>query len=478
MTTPIVPVAIAEPLELRPDPSDLDTWPTRMAETHRWMREEASPGMQLLGTSAYANATAALEAATAALAAANYVGAWSGLTGALALGSVVSHGGKLWLLLVNLADVTLSEPLTSNADWMDLLSAASHSYSNSSSGMAASTVQAAIDELAGSQNNDSYLINGEMTSASRGTSFAAVVDGQPTIDLWKVGKSNAAALTVSRVQSWEHPIIQIDSREFVDAMRVEVTTADATISAGDVQLMCQRIVGRRARSLVSDLRGFTIGFWFRSNKTGVHCVAFRNGGYALSYVAEFTVSVSGVWKFYTVTVPAPAPTGTSFGAGWDFQGGIGLEVAFTLASGTTYQTTAGAWQAGSYLSTASQVNVLDTIGNYIEVTGVRLYRGLVAKAYGYEDQAVTKEKVREWVRAGVQVYQAGLTGNTILNGIGVPLDPPMASTPTASAVTDLSSGAIGARTVLLSPVRFLIQATGNASAAYTINYTATLSCEL
>ncbi|MCB4365398.1 hypothetical protein KIH07_16770 [Hydrogenophaga taeniospiralis] len=478
MTTPIAPVAIADPLELLPDPSDLDTWPVRMAEMHRWMREDASPGMQLLGTSAYANATAALEAATTALAAANFVGAWSGLTGALALGSVVSHGGKLWLLLVNLADVTASQPTTANTDWMDLLSASSHAYSNGVSGMAASTVQAAIDELAGAQNNDNYLINGEMTSVSRGASFAAVVDGQPTIDLWKVGKSNAAALTVSQVQSWDHPIVQIDSRGFIDAMRIEVTTADATISAGDVQLIYQNIVGRRARSLVSDLRGFTIGFWYRSNKAGVHCVAFRNGGFLLSYVAEFTVAVSGVWAFYSITVPAPVPSGSSFGSGWNFQDGVGLSVSFTLANGTTRQTTAGSWQAGSFLSTSSQVNVLDTIGNYIEVTGVRLYRGLTAKAYAYEDQAVTRAKVREWVRVGEKLFVAGVTASGASTGIGVPLMPPMAATPSVGSVTDSSAGAVGARTASATASYFQVTAAGTSSAGYIISYQATLSCEL
>lgn len=479
MTTPIVPVAIADPLELLPDPNDLDTWPVRMAEMHRWMREEASPGMQLLGTSAYANATAALEAATAALAAANYVGAWSGLTGALTLGSVVSHSSKLWLLLVNLADVTLSEPLTSNADWMDLLSAASHSYSNGVSGMAASTVQAAIDELAKAQKNDNYLINGEMTNVSRGTTFAAVVDGQPTIDLWKVGKSNSAVLTVSQGTGWQYPIMGVASKEFLTTLRSEVTTADTTISAGDVQIIYQLIVGSRARSLVGKLEGFTLGFWMRSSKTGVHCVAFRNGDRTHSYVAEVNVTwAPSTWRFVSIYVPCPSPAGSSFPSGWNFTTGVGLEVSFAMACGTTYQTTPGAWQAGSFLGTSNQVNLLDTVGGYLEITGVRLYSGLTATGYTYEDPAVTKAKVQEWVRVGQKLFVAGVTASGASTGIGVPLMPPMAATPTISSVSDASVGALGARTATATASYFQVSAAGTSSGGYIINYSATLSCEL
>lgn len=53
------------------------------------------------------------------LAAANFKGLWSSLTGALAKPACVKHGGRFWLLLNNLADVTASEPGIS-ADWTNL----------------------------------------------------------------------------------------------------------------------------------------------------------------------------------------------------------------------------------------------------------------------------------------------------------------------------------------------------------------------
>lgn len=61
------------------------------------------------GTATTAAATATSAAATAA-AGANFKGNWSALTGALAVPASVAHGGQLWLLNANIADVTTKTP--------------------------------------------------------------------------------------------------------------------------------------------------------------------------------------------------------------------------------------------------------------------------------------------------------------------------------------------------------------------------------
>ena len=48
---------------------------------------------------------------------ANFKGEWSSLTGALDMPASVLHSGKIWLLLINLADVTVSEPEPTSTDW-------------------------------------------------------------------------------------------------------------------------------------------------------------------------------------------------------------------------------------------------------------------------------------------------------------------------------------------------------------------------
>jgi hypothetical protein len=48
---------------------------------------------------------------------ANFKGEWALLTGVLNMPSSVSHNNAIWNLLVNLPDVTASEPSLSNSDW-------------------------------------------------------------------------------------------------------------------------------------------------------------------------------------------------------------------------------------------------------------------------------------------------------------------------------------------------------------------------
>jgi len=65
-----------------------------------------------------ANATLATGAAASSAAAANFEGLWSTLTGSKLAGISVQHDGALWRLVNDLADITLSEPSGTNADWV------------------------------------------------------------------------------------------------------------------------------------------------------------------------------------------------------------------------------------------------------------------------------------------------------------------------------------------------------------------------
>ena len=50
----------------------------------------------------------------------NNKGAWSGLSGALNIPASVTHTNSAWILNVNLADVTASEPTDINTDWTEV----------------------------------------------------------------------------------------------------------------------------------------------------------------------------------------------------------------------------------------------------------------------------------------------------------------------------------------------------------------------
>lgn len=62
----------------------------------------------------------ATSSAQVATAVANFAGKWSSLTGAQNKGISVEHNGSVYMLVNDLADVTLSEPTSQNTDWFEI----------------------------------------------------------------------------------------------------------------------------------------------------------------------------------------------------------------------------------------------------------------------------------------------------------------------------------------------------------------------
>jgi hypothetical protein len=213
------------------------------------------------------------------------------------------------------------------------------------------------------------IINGKMEIAQRGTSFAAVGNGTYTLDRFAWNKVGDGIVTIS--QQSDVPT----GDEFQNSLRVAVTTADTSIVSTDAYAVYQAIEGYNARDLIG--RTFTLSFWVRSTKTGTHCVAFANSNSDRSYVATYTVNASNTWEKKSVTVSGGLITAGT----WNWTNGVGLLVRFSLAVGSTRQTTAGAWQTGEFWGTSAQVNCLDSNTNIFAITGVQLEVGSVATPF-------------------------------------------------------------------------------------------------
>lgn len=221
-------------------------------------------------------------------------------------------------------------------------------------------------QLAGLRNK---IINGAMEVAQRGTSFTVTTGTSAiySLDRWTRVSVTAAVLTVT--QSSDGPASDLT---LPYSLRATVATADPTVGATEYSVIAQKIEGYSARDLVG--KTFTLGFWVRSAKIGTHCVSFYNNSYPgvdQSYVAEYSISAANTWEFKEITVVDGLPTAGT----WDWTNGAGLTVAWTLYCGINRQIAPGSWQVAWGLGTASQVNVLDTIGNVFALTGVQLEIG-------------------------------------------------------------------------------------------------------
>lgn len=231
----------------------------------------------------------------------------------------------------------------------------------------------AVETLMGAYGNvlaaGDPIINGHFNVWQENTSFTSVASGTWTADNWIYSKSGAAVHDVLRTA--DVPSVANNAPIGNYCLHLDVTTVDSSIAAGDYSAIATRIEGFNWLPFAQ--RQFTLSFWVKAAKTGIHCVYFKNSGNDRSYVAEYTVSAADTWEWKSITVSASPSAGT-----WAYTNGRGLEIGWTQASGSTYHTTAGAWQSGDYKATSSQVNETDSTSNNFKLYGVRLNLGPTA----------------------------------------------------------------------------------------------------
>lgn len=253
---------------------------------------------------------------------------------------------------------------------------------------------------------ENKIINPGMVIDQRneGAAQAAITTGKFIVDRWKVVFSNAAVVTAQ--QSTNVPTGGV----FQNSMGVTVTTADAAVAAGDVSLLQQIIEGSNITDLVGQT--FTLQFWVRSAVTGTHCVSFRNSGNDRSYVAEYTINNANTWEQKSVTVAGGLPTAGT----WNYGVGIGLNVSWAMMAGSTFQTTAGAWQTGNFVATSSQQNVMATTTNVFRITGVQLYLGSAcpnfdSRSFQQELALCQRYYAKTFPQGTAPAQNAGVTGS-------------------------------------------------------------------
>lgn len=268
----------------------------------------------------------------------------------------------------------------------------------------------AIETSLGSRNGVSGirdtnpLINGIPVVWQAGASFAAIADGTYLADMWNYRKSGLVVHTVT--QDTSVPTVAEAGVLIPYSIKADVTTVDAAIAAGDYCYLATAIEGYNWLHLAQ--RQFTLGFWVKAAKTGTHCVAFVNSGSNRTYVAEYTISVADTWEYKTVTVSASPTAGT-----WSYTTGLGIRIRFALSCGTTYQTTAGAWQTGDFIGTSNQVNETDNTANNFFITGVTITPGPYARPIVIPDfqQEVARCQRYFWKSFPYTVTPAQATGN-------------------------------------------------------------------
>lgn len=226
------------------------------------------------------------------------------------------------------------------------------------------------------------IINSEMKVSQRGTSFAPLGNDILCLDRWEYYTIGAGVITGS--QATDTP-----NGNFKNSLKADVTTADASVAAGDLSTFLQKIEGLDCSALgwgTAQAKSITVSFWVKSPKTGTHSIALRNSAQDRSYVAEYTIDSADTWEQQSITV-AGDTSGT-----WLTTNGVGLQWNVLLMAGTDFTTTAGSWGAGNYYGSGNQVNCLDSTSNDFYFTGVQLEVGSAATPFEHELISTTLQK--------------------------------------------------------------------------------------
>jgi hypothetical protein len=220
----------------------------------------------------------------------------------------------------------------------------------------------AVPAVTGTAQSRNRLVNGAMQVSQENGNTVMGVTATYAVDQWQTNWVSAGVFTSARVQV-------ATPNGSVNRLRLAVTTADTSLAATDFLTLSQKIEGIR----VADFKYGTAGavqsilrFGFKA-PAGTYSIFLQNSAANRSYVQNFTITAANTDTVQTLIIPGDI-TGT-----WLNDTGVGLTFGVAIAAGTTFQTTAGAWAAGSFYGTATNTNGLTPVASTYELYDVGLY---------------------------------------------------------------------------------------------------------
>ena len=236
---------------------------------------------------------------------------------------------------------------------------------------------------AGFQDNVKFrniIINGSMDIAQRGTSVSGITDGNTyhTVDRMRTQVVTAGTWTQS--QSTDVPTGQ----GFSNSLKMDCTTADASLGADDLVIVRQDIEGQNLQYLkygTSNAESITMSWWVKSSKTGTYIIWLYHDGTSNRQISKsYTINSADTWEKKTITFAGD--TAQAFANDNDGR----LRMYFLLAAGSNSQsgTLATSWEDYVKANRAvGQVNLGDSTSNEWYITGVQLEAGTTASDFEF-----------------------------------------------------------------------------------------------
>ena len=227
------------------------------------------------------------------------------------------------------------------------------------------------------------IINGAMNIAQRNTSVSGITstyDSYPAIDRFlNYQETTSAVCTVAQVAD--------APAGFVNSLKITVTTADASVAAGDRINIAHKIEGLNLLDFdfgLATAKSFTVSFWVKSSVTGTYALEIYNYGISTASTATktYTINSANTWEYKTVTFTGDTvyPHVKTNGAS--------LAVWMWLMAGSNYNSTNGggvftAVGSGTQRAYGQTANIAATVNNTFQMTGMQLETGSAASPFEY-----------------------------------------------------------------------------------------------
>ena len=216
------------------------------------------------------------------------------------------------------------------------------------------------------------IINGNQSVSQRTTSVTAS-DGIYCTDRIKHTLSNDGAATITQ-ESLSSGSAFTDG--FANAMKIDVTTADGSLSAAQKYHFRYNIEGQDIQNIkkgTANAEKLTLAFWVKATKTGTNIVRIYTADSDRSCSVAYTVSSSDTWEKKILNFPVDT-TGTVIAD----DNTVGMQIDWGVAAGSNYTsgTLATAWASNTSANDfVGQVNNLDSTSNNFHITGIQLEIG-------------------------------------------------------------------------------------------------------
>ncbi len=281
------------------------------------------------------------------------------------------------------------------------------------------------------------LINGDMRVAQRGTSSSGLGVGATVylLDRFSMETSGTAGRFTAS-QASDGPA------GFGKSLKIDCTTADTSVAAGELFLLQQRIEGYNVQSFgkgTSNCTGFTVSFYCKGNASATYTLELYDSDNNRSISREFRVSSN--WERVVVNFP-PDTTGTfSCDNGVSLYCQIWLHAGSTWNGGTLNEQWSGVTQNKRASSNAS--SIFDSTDRTFFITGWQLEASNVAtpfdhpRSYG-EELALCQRYAYVIGGSGVITLGGGSMYTSTAVNIDIPL--PVQMRDTSPSLTPVPNG--------------------------------------